>query len=277
MTSASTDAPTRRVSAAGAEFVYRDIGSGDLPPLVGLTHLGVNLDSWDPEVVDPLVEERRVILLGYRGVGGSTGRVRESFDDAADDVIAVIRALGLERVDLLGLSMGGMVAQAVLERAPELVDRVILAGTGPEGGPRLTALTGVMVRSILRGVVTATDPTALLFFTRTAGGRRAAEEYAARLKRRRSDRDAAVTPGVFRAQLRAVAQWGRRTAPSGRFSAPGLILHGDSDRMVPLANVAVLRARFDDAQTRIFPDSGHGVVPQNRRAVTEAARLFLRR
>jgi len=277
MTSASTDAPTRRVSAAGAEFVYRDLGSGELPPLVALTHLGANLDSWDPEVVDPLAEERRLILLGYRGVGGSTGVVRTSFDDAAEDVIAVIRALGLGRVDLLGLSMGGMVAQAVLERAPELVDRVILAGTGPEGGPGLTSLTGVMVRSILRGVVTATDPTALLFFTRTAGGRRAAEEYAARLKRRRSDRDTAVTLGVFRAQLRAVAQWGRRTVPSGRFSAPALILHGDSDRMVPLANVAELPARFRDSQTRVFPDSGHGVVPQNRRAVTEAARLFLRR
>ena len=188
-----------------------------------------------------------------------------------------MRALGLGRVDLFGLSMGGMVAQAILERAPKLVDRVILASTGPEGGPGLATMTGVMVRSILRGIVTATDPTALLFFTRTSRGRREAKEYASRLKRRRDDRDAAVSLGVFRAQLRSVAEWGRRPLPRGRSAVPALILHGDSDRMVPPANVDALRSRFDGAPVRVFPDSGHGVVSQNRRAVVDAALLFLRR
>ncbi|MWV48046.1 alpha/beta fold hydrolase [Rathayibacter sp. VKM Ac-2803] len=273
----AVDAPTRRVSAAGAEFVYREVGRGDLPPLVALTHLGANLDGWDPEVIDPLAAERRVILLGYRGVGGSTGVVRRSFDEAAGDAIAVLRVLGLERVDLFGLSMGGMVAQAILERAPELVDRVILAGTGPESGAGLTTMAGVMLRSILRGGLTGTDPTSLLFFTRSDLGRRSAKEYAARLQRRRAGRDASVGLGVFRPQLQAVAEWGRRPVPAGPFAAPALILHGDSDRMVPPANVDPLRARFADAQVRILHDSGHGVVSQNRRAVTEAARDFLRR
>lgn len=213
------NAPTQRVRAAGADFVYRELGadSGDALPLVALTHLGANLDSWDPEVVDPLAEDRRVLLIGYRGVGGSSGAAQQSFEAAADDVVAVIRALGVERVDLFGQSMGGMVAQAVLERAPQLVDRVVLAGSGPRGGPGLVTMGGVMIRGILRGVLTATDPIALLFFTRTPNGRSAAKALAARLTRRRVDRDSAVTLGVVRRQLGAVRRWGEEPPADSLF------------------------------------------------------------
>ncbi|MBO0984157.1 alpha/beta fold hydrolase [Rathayibacter sp. SD072] len=273
------DAPTRRLRVRGEDVVYRDLGTArdGVPPLVALTRLGANLDSWDPEVVDPLAAERRVLLIGYRGVGGSGGGVRRSFEEAADDLIAAVGALGLERIDLFGQSMGGMVAQAVLERAPALVDRVVLASTGPEGGPGLTRMTGVMVRTILRGALTATDPTALLFFTRTPVGRRAAVEHDARLKRRRADRDRPVPLGVLRAQLQAVKRWGGQPAPGRTFPQPALILHGDADRMVPPENTEPLRRRFDDALVIVFSDSGHGAVPQNRLAVLDAVRTFLRR
>ncbi|SKC68849.1 alpha/beta fold hydrolase [Krasilnikoviella flava] len=273
------DAQTRTVAAAGVELVYRELGSEHAGgvPLVALTHLGANLDSWDPEVVDPLATDRRVILLGYRGVGSSTGTVRDGFEDMATDAVAAIRSLGLSRVDLFGLSMGGMVAQGVLRLAPDLVDKVVLAGAGPQGGPGLTRMTGVMVRGIARGVTTFTNPTSLLFFTRTRNGKHAAKAYQARLRRRRTGRDGPVTPGVMRAQLRAVNRWGHRPpAPMG-FTGPALILHGDSDRMVPSENANALARRFHDAQVRIFPDAGHGVVSQNRRTVTDLAGRFLRR
>ncbi|OOB89494.1 alpha/beta fold hydrolase [Rathayibacter sp. VKM Ac-2630] len=273
------DAPTRRLRVRGEDVVYRDLGTArdGVPPLVALTRLGANLDSWDPEVVDPLAEDRRVLLIGYRGVGGSTGAVRRTFDEAAADVTAVLDALGLERVDLFGQSMGGMVAQAVLERTPERIDRVVLASTGPEGGPGLTRMTGVMLRTVLRGALTGTDPTSLLFFTRTPAGRRAAAEHAARLKRRRVDRDRPVPLGVLRAQLQAVRRWGGQPASGGTFPHPALILHGDADRMVPPENTEPLRRRFDDALVIVFSDSGHGAVPQNRHAVLDAVRTFLRR
>ena len=185
---------------------------------MGLTHLGANLDSWDPDVVDPLAAERRVILIGYRGVGASPGAVRDQFEDMATDAIAAIRQLGLSRVDLFGLSMGGMVAQAILEQAPDLVDRVVLASTGPQGGPGMTRMTAVMVGGILSGVVTFTNPTTRLSFTRTRTGRHEAAAYQSRLKRRRTGRDKPVTPAVLRAQLRTVHQWGRAAAvpTSGR-------------------------------------------------------------
>ncbi len=272
------DAPTHVVTAAGAAFVYRDLGveQPDTLPLVGLTHLGANLDSWDPELIDPLAAERRVILLGYRGVGGSTGQARDRFEDMAADAIAAIRALGLSRVDLFGLSMGGMVAQAVLEQAPELVDRVVLAGTGPQGGPGLTRMTGVFVRGVVRGLVTFTPPTSVLFFTRTRNGRQAAEAYQARLKRRRTGRDRPVSPAVLRAQLRAVNRWGhQQSSGTSEFSRPVLIVHGDSDRMVPPGNADALRQQFPRAEFRSLTDSGHGVVSQNRQDVADLVDRFL--
>lgn len=272
------DTPNRALTAAGAQFIYRELGAhhGGLP-LVALTHLGANLDSWDPEVVDALARARRVLLLGYRGVGTSTGKVPDRFEDMGADVIAAIGALGFSRVDLLGLSMGGMVAQEVLRQAPDLVDRVILASTGPQGGPGLTRMTGVTVRTILRSIVTFANPTSLLFFTGTPAGRRAAKSYQARLRERRTGRDAAVSPSVFRAQLRAVKRWGREHPTAPTDTGPVLILHGDSDRMVPASNTNALLAVFPRATVQIFGDSGHGVVPQNREVVTARIDQFLRR
>lgn len=273
------DAATRIVAAAGAEFVYRDLSADrDGVPLVGLTHLGANLDSWDPDVVAPLATTRRVILIGYRGVGASTRAVRDRIEDMAADAIAVIRALGLSKVDLFGLSMGGMVAQAILEQAPDLVDRVVLASAGAQGGPGLTRMTGVMIRGILRGVITFTNPTTLLFFTDTHAGKHAAKAYQARLKRRHTDRDKPVTPAVFRAQLRAVNRWGHQPSELSIASAkPTLILHGDSDRMVPPGNADALRAPYPQGQVHVFPDSGHGVVFQNHRTITDLTGRFLNR
>jgi pimeloyl-ACP methyl ester carboxylesterase len=272
------DAPTRRIAAAGAVFAYRELGPQAGVPLVVLTHLGANLDSWDPRVVDGLAQDRRVIAVDYRGVGDSTGRVRESIEEMAADMVAVIGALGHDRVDLFGLSMGGMVAQAIAAQAPELIDRLILAGSGPAGGPGLTDMTAVTVTTVLRAVATFKDPKTLLFFTRTPVGKQAAREYLTRLKERTAGRDKTVSPGVYRAQLAAVHRWGQQEpADISRRTGPALIIHGDSDRMVPPANATALAWRLPGASVTVFPDSGHGVAFQNHRAFVDAARDHLRR
>lgn len=204
------DAPTRTIAAAGAVFAYRELGPQAGVPLVVLTHLGANLDNWDPRIVDGLAQDRRVIAVDYRGVGDSTGRVRESIEEMAADMVTVIRALGHDRIDLFGLSMGGMVAQAVIAQAPQLVDRLILVGSGPAGGPGLVDMTRLTIATVLRAVVTFNDPKTLLFFTRTPVGKHAARQYLTRLKERAAGRDKAVTPGVYRAQLAAVHRWGEQ-------------------------------------------------------------------
>ncbi|MDQ0678598.1 pimeloyl-ACP methyl ester carboxylesterase [Arthrobacter pascens] len=274
----SRNSPTLRISAVGAEFAYREFGPQTGVPLVVLTHLGANLDSWDPRIVDGLAEDRHVIAVGYRGVGDSTGHIRDSIEDMAEDMVAVIRALGYDRVDVFGLSMGGMVAQAFVERAPGLIDRLVLSGSGPAGGPGLTDMTRITIASVLRAVLTFQDPKALLFFTRTPAGKKAAREYLARLKERTAVRDKAVTPGVYRAQLAALHRWGmQQPSDLSQFTGPVLIVHGDSDRMVPSANATELTRQLASASVLVFPDSGHGVAFQNYSAFVDVARDFLRR
>ena len=271
------DAQTRTIAAAGATFAYRELGPQSGVPLVLLTHLGANLDGWDPRIVDGLAQDHRVIAVDYRGVGQSTGRVRESFEEMADDVVAMIRALGHDRVDMFGLAVGGMVAQAVAARAARLIDRLILASAGPAGGPGLAAMTGTAITTGLRAALTLNDPKTPLFFTSTATGRRAARAYLARLKERTTGRDKSVTRGTYRTVdccaplgLQAPAEW---SSGVGQV----LIVHGDSDRLVPPANATELARLLPCATVTVYPDSGHGVVFQYYCEFVDAARDFLHR
>lgn len=275
---ASREVPTRVVDVAGAGLVYRDLGPRSGVPLVVLTHLGANLDGWDPRILEGLSQDRRVIALSYRGVGDSTGQVRDSIEEMAADALGAIQGLGFDRIDLFGLSMGGMVAQAMAAKAPGSIDRLILASSGPAGGPGILAMTRVMVSTVLRAAVTFTDPRVLLFFTRTPAGRLAAREYLVRLRERRSMREKGVSPGVYRAQLAAVHRWGRQQpADLSVWSGPVWIVHGDSDRMVPPANAAALAGLLPAASVTMYLDAGHGAVFQHHSAFVAAARDFLRR
>src|SRR5882757_6135750 len=143
--STSATAVTETVAVNGTPFAYREVGSATGIPVVFLHHFTAVLDDWDPAVVDGIAAERRVILVDLRGVGGSGGTTSDSIDAMAGDAIAFLRALGLTMVDLLGFSLGGMVAQLIVQQRPDLVRRVILAGTAPAGdnGP---AATGAILR-----------------------------------------------------------------------------------------------------------------------------------
>ena len=271
-------AMTRSLHVGGVEIAYRELGSSEGIPLITLNHLGANLDDWDPRIIDGLATDRRVIMLGYRGVGRSGGQVRDSIEQMAADVIAAVRALGLRRFDLFGLSMGGMVAQEVVRQAPELVARLILISSGPAGGPALTEMTRVMVGGTVRASLAFADPKERLFFTRSAVGKKAGHDYRGRLREREADRDGRVALGVLRAQLSAVHRWGEVPLPTvARFGGPVLILHGDSDRMVPVGNVTALARVFPAAEVTVFPDAGHGVVFQNHLEIVVAVRAFLHR
>jgi len=128
------DAATRAVSVNGIDFVYRQLGPEGGVPLLFLNHLAAVLDNWDPRVVDGLAAQRRVITFDNRGVGASAGSTPNTIEAMARDAVAFTRALGLDHVDLLGLSMGGFVAQVIAQQEPQLIRRIILAGTGPAGG-----------------------------------------------------------------------------------------------------------------------------------------------
>ncbi len=127
------DASTQRVTAGnGIEYAYRDVGAGDVP-LVLLQHFRGNLDNWDPALVDALAAERRVVTFDNVGVGGTTGTTPSTIEAMAHDAIAFVEALGLQRVDLLGFSIGSFVAQEIALIRPDLLRRVVLASAAPQG------------------------------------------------------------------------------------------------------------------------------------------------
>src|SRR5438034_5243127 len=202
------DTPTKTINVGGVTFVYRELGADAGVPLGFLHHLTAVLDDWDPRVIDGLAAKRRVITVDSRGIGASGGSVPHSVEAMARDAVAFIRALGLDQVDLLGFSLGGGVAQVIALEEPELVRRVILAGTGPAGGGGINQVTKVAVRAYIQGALTLKDPKHYLFFTRTPDGKRAAKDYMSRLKERTKDRDKRISPLAIRAQLKAIRAFG---------------------------------------------------------------------
>jgi pimeloyl-ACP methyl ester carboxylesterase len=270
------DAPTRTLSAGGVDFAYRELGPKSGVPVIFLTHLAAVLDNWDPRVVDDIAAQHRVITFDNRGVGASSGSTPNTIEAMANDAVAFIRALGLEKVDLLGFSMGGMIAQVIAADEPELVRKLILAGTGPAGGDGITNVTRVAQLDTLRGLLTLQDPKQFLFFTRTSNGRRAGKEFLARLKERTENRDKAISLRSYGAQLKAIHRWGKQQpADLSVIRQPVLVANGESDRMVPTSNSVDLTQRLPNADLVVYPDAGHGGVFQFHEQFVDKALEFL--
>jgi pimeloyl-ACP methyl ester carboxylesterase len=269
-------APTRTVSVGGVDFAYRELGPATGVPVIFLTHLAAVLDNWDPRVVDGIATQHRVITFDNRGVGASGGSTPDTIEAMAHDAVAFIRALGLEQVDLLGFSMGGMIAQLIAADHPQLVRMVILAGTGPAGGEGITKVTRLSHLDTLRGLLTLQDPKQFLFFTRTRAGRRAGKEFLARLKERTENRDKAIALRSYGAQLKAIHRWGKQPrADLSVIRQPVLVANGESDRMVPTRNSIDLAERLPDPDLVIYPDAGHGGIFQFHERFVERALAHL--
>jgi pimeloyl-ACP methyl ester carboxylesterase len=265
-------APTETIDIGGTRFAYRQLGADTGVPVVFLNHLAAVLDNWDPRVIDGIAAKRRVIVFDNRGIGASGGSTPNSVEAMARDAIAFIRALGFDQVDLLGFSLGGMVSQVIAQDQPQLVRKLILAGTGPAGGEGIDKVTPITLRAMARGAVTFKDPKTYLFFTRTPNGRKAAREFLERLKERTQDRDKAISPISFRAQLKAIHAWAnQQPSDLSNIRQPALIANGDQDRMVPSSNSVELARRLPNARLKLYPDAGHGGVFQyHQEFVTEA-------
>jgi pimeloyl-ACP methyl ester carboxylesterase len=269
--------PTRTITAAGVEFAYRELGRNNPgTPVVFLIHLAAVLDNWDPRVVDGFAAKRRVIAFDNRGVGATSGSPATSIEQMAKDAITFIKAMGFEQVDLFGFSMGGMIAQEIVLMEPQLVRKMIIAGTGPAGGEGISKVARVTYLDMVRGFLTHQDPKQ--FFTRTPDGIRAGKEFLARLKERSQNRDKEATVTVLQAQLKALRRWGsKKPADLSKIQQPVLIANGDSDRMVPSKNTHDLARRLPNSDLIIYPGSGHGAVFQFHTDFVPKALEFLAR
>ena len=270
------DVPTRTVDVGGVEFAYRELGAGSDVPVIFLHHFTAVLDDWDPRVIDGIAAKRHVIAVDNRGIGASGGSVPHTIDEMATDAVAFIRALGYDQVDLLGFSLGGGVAQVIALERPELVRRIILAGTGPAGGGGIEKINRIAAAAYTKGALTLRDPRHYLFFNRNAKGKRAATEYMARLKERTADRDKRISLQARRAQLKAIRAAGLQAPHDlGKITRPVFVANGDNDVMVASSHSADLARRIPDAKLTIYPDSGHGGVFQYHREFVPAVLEFL--
>jgi pimeloyl-ACP methyl ester carboxylesterase len=251
----------------GVSYAYRRFGNraSGVPPLLFLQHFRGNLDNWDPALVDAIAGTREVILFDNAGVGGSTGTVPRTVAAMAHDALAFIDALELREVDVLGYSLGGFVAQELALIRPRLVRRLVLAGTGPQGGDDMHRFTDEIFAHANQEQPRGEDVLAL-FFERSETSVAKGKEYLERIFTRTHGRDARATLEVRDAQLDAITTWGIPDASRlGRLAGitqPVLVANGVNDRVVPTKNSHLLAERLPDARLKIYPDAGHGFLFQ---------------
>jgi pimeloyl-ACP methyl ester carboxylesterase len=278
---AHNTAPTRFVEARDVRFAYRRFGNPTATPIVLLQHFMGNLDTYDPAITDALARDREVILTDNAGVGRSTGAAPDTVAGMARDAASLVEALGLERVDLFGFSMGGYVAQQIAVDRPELVRRLILVGTGPRGGEGMDHLAPD-VAPLFGARYQPRDLMWLpIFFASSEASQAAGRRFLRRVRARTQDRDDAVSEATITAHSAAARDWG--AAAPGSFdylkgiAQPTLVVNGSNDIVVPTVNSYIVQQELPNAELIVFPDSNHGSHLQFTEPFIEYAASFLER
>ncbi|WP_426437514.1 alpha/beta fold hydrolase [Bradyrhizobium genosp. P] len=259
-------APTQFVEANGIRFAYRRFGKQGGVPLVFNIHFMGTMDYWDPAVTDGFARDREVILFDNAGLSSSSGEVPENIAGMGANAIAFIRALGLKQVDVLGFSIGGLVAQEITVQAPDLVRRLVLVGTGPRSGESMD--TGTPEGKDIFGATYA-DPDDLWLrvqFTPSAASQAAGREFIKRFRARTENRDPEVSQQAALAQRAAIAQWGVKREHAWDYlkeiKQPTLVVNGSSDVIIYTVNSFILQQYLPNAKLIVYPDSAHGSLYQ---------------
>src|SRR6476660_4813764 len=260
------EAATKRIAAQnGIEYAYRDVGEGDVP-LVLMQHFRGNLDNWDPALVDALAAGRRVVTFDNTGVGATTGLTPNTIDQMAHDAIAFVEAMSFGRIDLLGFSIGSFVVAEIALIRPDLLRRVVLASSAPQGAAGMHGWAPDVI-----GAVGQPEPNPQgyldVFFAHTSTSRQAGQEVAGRIFGRKANRDVPTTWQTRQAQYDAVCRWGiPNHSLLQRVSAidlPVFVANGDSDPMILPRYSYLLTGLLPDARLMIYPDSAHGFLFQH--------------
>ncbi|WP_326844582.1 alpha/beta hydrolase (plasmid) [Streptomyces sp. NBC_01558] len=271
--------PNRTVEASnGSTYAYRRYGKPGTIPVVFFQHFRGNLDNWDPALVDDIAQTHEVILFDASGVGLSKGAIPTTFQEFGRDALAFIDALELSEVNLFGFSIGGFTAQEVALQAPHLVHRIILAGTGPQGGREMHGWNE-KARSHAMKDVQGPEDILYLFFSPSETSQAKGQEFVGRIFTRTEDRDADVTLATRDIQAAAIIDWGiqdySKLSRLTSIQAPTLVANGDNDIMVPTVNSYLLAGHLPNATLKIYPDANHGFLFQYPHEFAAEAQTFL--
>jgi pimeloyl-ACP methyl ester carboxylesterase len=272
------DAQIQRITAGnGIEYAYRDLGAGEVP-LVLLQHFRGNLDNWDPALIDDLAAQRRVVTFDNVGVGGTTGVTPNTIHAMAYGAIAFIEAMGFRKADLLGFSIGSFVAQEIALIRPDVLRRVVLASSAPQGAAGMHGWAPEVI-----GAVGEPEPNPQgyldVFFAHTDSSRAAGQQAAGRIFGRTTNQDAPTTWQTRQAQYDAVCTWGipdhsllQRVAA---IELPVFVANGDSDPMILPRYSHLLAGLLPDARLKIYPDAAHGFLFQHYAEFAADVHAFL--
>jgi pimeloyl-ACP methyl ester carboxylesterase len=281
----STDTPTRYADAStqrvraenGIEYAYRDLGAGDVP-LVLLQHFRGNLDNWDPALLDALAADRRVVPFNNVGVASTTGTTPNTVEAMARDAIAFVEAMDFRRVDLLGFSIGSFVAQEIALIRSDVLRRVVLASSAPQGAAGMHGWAPEVIGAV-GAPQTSPEGYISVFFAPTETSREAGRQAAGRIFGRTTNRDEPTTWQTRQAQYDAVCAWGipnhsllERVAA---IDLPVFVANGDSDPMILPRYSYLLAGLLPDARVTIYPNSAHGFLFQHHAQLAADVHAFL--
>ena len=280
MSTIYTKAQTEMVEAAsGTSFAYRDLGQGDVP-IVAFQHFRGNLENWDPPLIDALAAHRRVLTFDNTGVGATTGMTPHTIAEMAQDAIAFVDALELSQVDLLGFSIGSFVAQEITLTRPDLVRRVVLASSAPQGAAGMHGWAKDVIDAVGQRQGSPEGYLSVFYapsLTSQAAGKQSLQRI---FGARTEDRDADTSWQTRQAQYDAVCSWGiPNHALLQRVSAidhPVFIANGDSDPMILPHYSYLLAGLIPQAGLKIYPDAAHGFLFQHAAEFAADVEAFLR-
>lgn len=279
-TASNLTAPTKFLEANGEKYAYRRFGQGPRRPLLFLQHFTGTLDNWDYAVTDPLASGREVILFDNAGIGRSSGEVPKTIAGMAEHVFAFLDGLGMDDCDVLGFSLGGMVALQMVQDRPSIFRRMILAGTAPRGGEEIMHLEKPSLGKHFQ------DPDlqgyailSRIFFAPTKTSQDSGEAFVRRLLERTEDLDPPSRPEVAANQMAAFREWdqfnGERFAELKNIRIPTLIVNGVGDEMIPVSNSYRLVENLPNAVLHVYPDAGHGSLFQYHESFVRQTEAFL--
>jgi pimeloyl-ACP methyl ester carboxylesterase len=259
-------APNLFVTASnGVKYAYRRFGKPGGTPLLFLQHFRGGLDNWDPLLTDTISAQREVILFDNTGVGISGGTVPATVLEMARDAIAFLDALKLTQVDVLGFSLGGFVAQQLALLRPLQVKKLILAGTGPQGGPSMHGWQKDIADAVRKPDIGG-EELLYVFFAHTPSSQAKGMEFLVRFMARTEDRGPMCTIEAFTRQYDALVEWGipdhAILARLASIAQPTLVANGDSDLMLPAKLTHLMGGLIPNAKVTIYPDAAHGFLFQ---------------